>query len=430
MCSLTTSKGNLIALDAECALPEGVVAQEVDFGRLNIGRSPTDVLDRQYADVLATLLAGQPLHLDEAGRVATVDGTVIDSPAGNLSIHRQLARGQDLAGVTLPTPNGDYDDYDTMAATLGAAADKEGLLTVDLIEYNNDILGIPEVTTLPTIDRSGGTYLDYRNFTYDRASTFPGCVRYEVDEFSGYRTESIMDSVFGGVGYTGSNVAGFAQAADDARRVIEMTHLVWANVSFVDRVYESGRFGSCPPEPLPTMFTDVTEAYWAADAIVWLGDNEYAAGYPDGTFLPARVIYRGEATVWLYRIAGEPDVSALPALELVDVPLWLQPAVRWAVGNGYAVGFDDDTYRPYGAITRAQLARMMYRIAGSPTGSPANTFPDVPTWADPAVDWLTDPAHDPVYATGYLDGTFRPNVYTTRAQAASWMYNVRAELLP
>jgi hypothetical protein len=77
-------------------------------------------------------------------------------------------------------------------------------------------------------------------------------------------------------------------------------------------------------------------------------------------------------------------------------------------------------------MTRAQLARMMYRIEGSPTGSPANTFPDVPTWADPAVDWLTDPVNVPPYATGYDDGTFRPNTYVTRAQSASWMYNVYA----
>ncbi|MBL8779209.1 MAG: S-layer homology domain-containing protein [Acidimicrobiales bacterium] len=417
-------EGNLIQLDAECALPEGVVAQEVEFGRLNMGRSPETVLDTQFEDVSATLLAGQPLHLDEAGRLVTVDDDLVDSPGQNLAIHRQLALGLDIPGVTLPTPNAEYDDYDTTAAAIGAAADKGGLLTVDVIEYNNEILDIPARTTLPTITRSGGTYVDYRNFTYDRAATFPGCLRYEVDEFSGYETDTVMRAIFGGQQYTGSNVAAYVQAADDARRVIEYTHLLYANVSFIDRVYESGRYGDCPPPPEPTMFTDVMSDYWAAPGIIWLGDNNIVNPYPDGTFRPKEPILRGEAIVWLYKIAGRPDVSSLPPLEAVDVPTWMQPAVRWAVGNGYIWLNAEDQFRPYNPMTRGKLVKTMWKIEGAPTGSPANTFPDVPDRFDLAVDWMVDPAHVPVYANAFADGTFRPGDATKRSFAATWMYNV------
>lgn len=417
-------EGNVIQLDAECALPEGVVAQEVEFGRLNVGRAPTDVLDRQFADVVTTLSAGQPLELDEAGRVGTSDGTVIDSPMGNLSIHRQLSLGLDIPGVTLPQPVPSYDDYDTMAATLGAAADKGGRLTVDLIEYNNAILDIPSRTTLPTINRSNGLWIDYRDFTYDRAATFPGCLRYEVDEYSGYETDTVMRAIFGGQQYRGSNVEAFAQAADDARRVIEYTHTLYANVSFVDRVYESGRYGDCPPPPEPTMFTDVMSDYWAAPGITWLGDNNIVNPYPDGTFRPKEPILRGESIVWLYKIAGRPDVSSLPPLEAVDVPTWMQPAVRWAVGNGYIWLNDADQFRPYNPMTRGKLVKTLWRIAGAPTDSPANTIPDVPDRFDLAVNWMVDPAHVPVYANTFADGTFRPSDTTKRSFAATWMYNI------
>lgn len=417
-------EGNLIALDAECALPEGVVAQEVEFGRINMGRSPATVLDNQLEDVLVTLTGGMPLYLDEAGRLGTASGDVIDSPGQNLAIHREMALGNGLPGVTLPTPDADYDAYDLMAATIGAAADKGGLLTVDLIEYNNDILDIPARSTLPTITRSGGTYLDYSGFTYDRAATFPGCLRYEVDEFSGYETDTLMRAVFGGEQYTGSNVAAFAQAADDARRVIEATHLIYANVSFIDRVYESGRYGDCPPPPEPTMFTDVMSDYWAAPGIIWLGDNNIVNPYPDGTFRPKEPILRGESIVWLYKIAGKPDVSALPPLEAVDVPTWMQPAVRWAVGNGYIWLNDADQFRPYNPMTRAKLVKTLWRIAGAPTDSPANTFTDVPDRFDLAVNWMVDPAHVPQYDNGYADGTFRPSDATKRSFAAMWLYRI------
>ena len=166
---------------------------------------------------------------------------------------------------------------------------------------------------------------------------------------------------------------------------------------------------ACPANPPDT-------PVWVDGAVRWATCMDFMTGYPDGTFRPNLSITRAQVARLLYRVAGSPDVSGLPHHGLSDVPAWVDDAVSWLVANQYATGYADDTFRPNLPITRAQEARMLYRVAGSPSGSPAHGFTDVPGWVASAVDWLTDPANNPPYATGYPDNTFRPNRDITRAQ--------------
>ena len=54
---------------------------------------------------------------------------------------------------------------------------------------------------------------------------------------------------------------------------------------------------------------------------------------------------------------------------------WVEDAVRWITYVGVAEGFDDGTYRPANNTSRAQLVRMLHRVAGSPpvTGLPESS---------------------------------------------------------
>ena len=169
------------------------------------------------------------------------------------------------------------------------------------------------------------------------------------------------------------------------------------------------RFGGCGHP-----FIDVPD--WVTSAVNWASCGEYLTGYADDTFRPNRPMTRAEVARFLYRVAGSPDVSGLAAHGFSDVPTWVEDPVRWLAANGYITGYGDGTFRPNLAITRAQVTRMLYRIAGSPSGAPDHGFTDVPAWVDTAVDWIVDPVNDPPYATGYDDGTFRPNLDITRAQ--------------
>ena len=79
--------------------------------------------------------------------------------------------------VGIPTANGSVPtgaDFETCAATLAAAADKGGKLTVDHVVYLNSILGINNV--VGTVTNANGTIVDYaknpRYFSYGAAPTY------------------------------------------------------------------------------------------------------------------------------------------------------------------------------------------------------------------------------------------------------------------
>lgn len=224
--------------------------REVLFGRLNLGRAPEKVLSQQLRDVIDVLSGATTLSLDEAGRLAA-DSVEIDSPGQNLAIHTELQintvlTAKDQSVITLPTPPvTGYSFLDHAAAALGAAADKTGLVDVDLVVYNNRILDIPNQTVQPTltgdgtIGEAGRKYVDYSTYAYNRSDKYPGCF-WGLDTSTVPATEvsgTILNLVFGGTGFSGSNVYGFAQNADDTRAVINYVH---SNITYaVDSVGES-----------------------------------------------------------------------------------------------------------------------------------------------------------------------------------------------
>ena len=233
-------------------------AQEVLFGRLNMGRAPEKVLAQQYRDITGSLASStKPVDIDEAGRLVYYLGEAafeVDSPGHNLSIHQEMMEdgtleNQSQVNITLPgagNPNAS-DRMDHAAAALGAAAGKGDYISLDLIAYNDRIMGIPNDTDLATVTVNGEKFVDYdaNNFGYTRSKVFPGCVRGQLVNFpaigySRYFSGRIMDCVFGNITDTGANelatcsggqeftgatgIHRFAQRADDARAVIAFVH--------------------------------------------------------------------------------------------------------------------------------------------------------------------------------------------------------------
>jgi len=211
--------GNVIPYVSDDPAAEGftevadeAALQEVEFERLNLARAPSSVLDYALDEALRTLAldADGEVETDAAGRLVIVDsdGTeyTIDSPRENLSLFRAALTGADWT-------------LQDAAAFLGSASSKTQEITVDTVVYLNTILGI-------NVPQTG--YYDLSGFAYDRSTVHSGSVTYLVDpEGDGTYvelTEPVMDAVFGGSGYSGSGADAFAQAADDARAVIEFTH--------------------------------------------------------------------------------------------------------------------------------------------------------------------------------------------------------------
>src|SRR5699024_1846069 len=89
--------------------------------------------------------------------------------------------------------------------------------------------------------------------------------------------------------------------------------------------------------------------------------------------------------------------------------------------NAFAYGgiVDADTtyFRPYAPITRAEFVEMMYRL--DTTGSYNGTARFYDVYAGmPESDAIAYCA-DRGWVNGYPDGSFRPNGYITRAEAAA-----------
>jgi len=229
--------GNLIPLDEEGHPIDESLTQEVELGRLNVGRAPNKVSDRAYDEALTTLNTAQSVTLDDTGRftVTLEDGTekTIDSPIENLALYVTLMTEGYLPGLEDRDELGDLDfltsgssltndDLDMASKLLAASADKFGNITVDQVAYLNSILGIAAMTS--------EDYVDYSSFDYNRDATYTGDITYYVQNADGsidQVTEPIMDAVFDGESYTsadGLGIVDFSRATDDALQMIEFIH--------------------------------------------------------------------------------------------------------------------------------------------------------------------------------------------------------------
>lgn len=229
--------GNLIPLDEEGHPVDESLTVEVEIGRLNVGRAPSQVLDRRLDEVITLMDTATAVATDAAGRlVFTVDGELktIDSPLENLAIYTALMTTGTIPGVTdLPGTAFDYmvdgqltaADLEGSAVFLAAATDKTGVFTTDEIAYIDAFLGI-QTETIGSVTYSD---IDYSTFDYDRQDAY-GEVTVEVlvQQTDGSwvpTVVSIYDEVFGGVPAAESGtLEAYTMAAEDARMVVNFIH--------------------------------------------------------------------------------------------------------------------------------------------------------------------------------------------------------------
>ena len=113
--------------------------------------------------------------------------------------------------------------------------------------------------------------------------------------------------------------------------------------------------------------------------------------------------------------------ATCPSRGLSDVKThWGHPSIDYCVENGLMNGVGGGKFNPDGTVTRAMLATVLYRQAGSPDVQNASAFPDVNPgeWYGKAIAWAADAG----IVTGYPDGTFDPNKAVTRQELATMFY--------
>jgi hypothetical protein len=140
-----------------------------------------------------------------------------------------------------------------------------------------------------------------------------------------------------------------------------------------------------------------------------------------GRFNPQATVTRAMVAQILYNQAGKPAVSVENPFTDVAEGQWYTNAILWAYEQGLVKGYGNGTCGPNDAITREQLATILWRAAGEqePTQT-ALKFTDAGDTSDFAVKALLW-ANEQGIVKGRGDGTVSPLAKTTRVEAASMM---------
>ena len=112
--------------------------------------------------------------------------------------------------------------------------------------------------------------------------------------------------------------------------------------------------------PLSNNFSDVHDG-WYAQAISYLASLGIVTGYPDGTFMPNAPITRAELTAVMSRFF-ELYENGTHSFSDVNNSLWAIDYINNSVNRGWIIGFEDNTFRPNNATTRAEAVTLINRV--------------------------------------------------------------------
>lgn len=171
-------------------------------------------------------------------------------------------------------------------------------------------------------------------------------------------------------------------------------------------------------------FTDVADTAWYADAVQYVYENGLMTGVSESEFAPDGTATRGQIVTILWRLAGSPVVNYAMRYADADEGAWYGEAVRWAASTGVVTGYSESSFGPNDAITREQLAAILYRYVKTQGQGFTGMwyFPlryddavSISSWADEAMHWCV--------MKGLLNGTsettLSPQLTATRAQLAA-----------
>lgn len=154
------------------------------------------------------------------------------------------------------------------------------------------------------------------------------------------------------------------------------------------------------------------------EEMTYLMNHGVVSGYPDGTVQPDKVVTRAEAAIMIGKLLDLDGTQRASGFSDVSIGMKASGYIAAAREKGFFSGYNNGTFKPYGPITRGDMAILLGKV-----------FPSL----EPLMNAFTDVnqrmhAYSPIMmvasaniAAGYPDGTFRPYATTTRGQFSAFI---------
>lgn len=197
--------------------------------------------------------------------------------------------------------------------------------------------------------------------------------------------------------------------------------LPWCLVSEGSVQYIAVGMGDYKLVPGSVDFSDIA-GLWGTDYIDFTSRRELFQGTGENLFSPDVPMSRAMFVTVLWRMAGSPAAEAdVTFTDLTDA--WYQDAVRWAVANGIAEGYNAQTFGPNDLVNREQMCVFLGRFLDYlgwtlDESSESIAFADsgsISPWATEDVDYCT--------RTGLVEGvgenTFAPLQSASRMEVST-----------
>lgn len=391
----------------------GIGTDAVRFDDLNVGYSTVTVKDfiirntgNMSTGELKVMLEGTNGTAANAFQLSCENGTVVDDGILLPSIQ---------VGGTVPTVK--YQPADKLPAGTYTAtvtvksADDDGKAISESFNISVKVLPEPDpVTHTVSFNANGGTgeMADVTATGASAAYTLPACgfTAPQGTRFKGWATSA------NGAVLTGTTITVTGDIT---------LYAIWEKTSVTPVTPTTPTQPAAPKLP----FTDVSEDDWFYADAAYLYEKGVMKGTADETFAPSRSVTRGQLAAALYRMAGEPAVTAKAAFTDVPADYWCAAAITWAAENGVVTGYGDGGFRPADAVQRQELAAMLFRFAVYQGMSAVTLQESLAPFADKdAVAAYAVPAMNWAVGQGILqskDGSLLPQAPVDRAQLAAML---------
>ena len=172
----------------------------------------------------------------------------------------------------------------------------------------------------------------------------------------------------------------------------------------------------CVPALAADSYADVTGDEWYAEAANGLRERGIMTGVENNSFGADRTFTRAQLATVLYRMAGSPGVTGEDSFTDTESGAWYSSAVLWSEQNSIVSGYGNGLFGTNDPATQEQLATMLWRDAGSYVVNGSEET-GASGYAVNAVRWLK--AENLLNASG---PAFEPKQAASRAQVADIVY--------